>query len=113
MIEALLVLVSLAALTWFVADSLKARETGIAAAREICFEEGLQFLDDSVVQQALRLTRKDSGHVAIQRTYGFEYSDTGNNRRAGYVTLLGTEVMITYTGPRQVATPTVEQNQIG
>ena len=34
----------------------------------------------------------DDGRLRLRRTFAFEYSDTGDNRRAGYVTLLGQEV---------------------
>lgn len=114
MTEALISLLGLAFLTWFIAGNLKAREAGIEAARALCKQEGLLFLDDSVVQQKLRLRRNDQGKVQIQRSFGFEYSDTGNNRRPGYVTLMGFEVTLTYIGPRLVADLSYEQtDQIG
>lgn len=103
LLEPILGLLCLAAFVWFIADNLKARELGIQAARELCQKEGLLFLDDTVIQRGLRLRRDpETGHLLIQRTFAFEYSDTGDNRRNGSVTLLGHEVSMVYTGPRLV-----------
>lgn len=85
-------LLALAALAWLWLDSLKAREAGIREARAACQAEGLQLLDDTVAIGGLRLARDDDGRLRLQRTYDFEYSDTGDNRRQGSVTLLGHEV---------------------
>jgi len=104
-IESVSILLGLAALVWYVADSLRAREYGVSAARNLCAKEGLQFLDDTVVQSGLRLVRNpDSGRLNIQRSYSFEYSDTGDNRRPGTITLLGQEISMIYIGPRPVPT---------
>jgi hypothetical protein len=40
----------------------------------------------------------------LRRTYAFDYSDTGNNRRRGSLVLLGQEVMLVNVGLRQSAT---------
>ena len=37
--------------------------------------------------------------MALRRTYSFEFSDTGNNRRNGSVVMLGGEVESLYTEP--------------
>ncbi len=93
-----------AAGVWFWMDSLKAREIGIGEARAACASERLQLLDDTVAVEVIRFARSHEGRLTFRRTYGFEYSDTGNNRRHGYVTLIGREVVALYTGPRLVAT---------
>ncbi|WP_026259209.1 DUF3301 domain-containing protein [Uliginosibacterium gangwonense] len=104
-IEPVVFLLGIAALVWYIADSLKAREYGVSAARNLCRKEGLQFLDDTVAQSGLRLVRNpDSGRLNIQRSFAFEYSDTGDNRRHGTITLLGQEVTLIYIGPRLVPT---------
>ena len=41
---------------------------------------------------SLRLARNDHGQLVLRRAYRFEYSDTGDNRREGMVTLLGSRV---------------------
>ncbi|MBK9445494.1 MAG: DUF3301 domain-containing protein [Betaproteobacteria bacterium] len=91
--ESLSILV-LGALAWLWHDSLKSREAGVREARSACAEEDLQLLDDTVAFRNLRFARDDLGRLRLQRTYGFEYSDTGDNRRQGSVTLLGQDVVL-------------------
>lgn len=78
------------ALLW--ADSLRARERALKAGRAACERYGLQFLDDTVAFARLRLARDDDGRLRIARTYTFEFSDTGNNRRDGAIVMLGGEL---------------------
>ena len=49
-------------------------------------------LDETVSFARLRLARDSDGHVKIARTYTFEFSDTGNNRRDGAIVMLGGEL---------------------
>lgn len=84
----------LGALAWLWHDSLKAREAGVREARSACADEDLQLLDDTVAIHSLRFARDHIGRLRLQRTYGFEYSDTGDNRRQGSVTLLGQDVVL-------------------
>lgn len=101
----LLPLVLTALVVWFWLDSLKAREIGILAARKACQDDGLQFLDDTVVGRSLRLARDDDGLLKLRRVYTFEYSDTGDNRRSGSVTLLGHEVELLHVRPHLYVIP--------
>jgi len=86
---ALLIIIG-GALLW--ADSLKARERAVTAGRSACERYQLQFLDDTVAFTRLRLARDEEGQLKISRTYTFEFSDTGNNRRHGAIVMLGGEV---------------------
>jgi hypothetical protein len=79
-----------AALLW--ADSLRARERAVRAGRSACERYQLQFLDDTVSFARLRLARDEGGQLRISRTYTFEFSDTGNNRRHGAIVMLGGEL---------------------
>ncbi|MBK8892467.1 MAG: DUF3301 domain-containing protein [Dechloromonas sp.] len=101
----LLVLVFLAAAVWLWLDSLKVREIGVKAAQRACADEGLQFLDDTVAIRSLRLVRDDDGRLRLRRIYGFEYSDTGDNRRPGTVTLLGQRVELLHVHPQLYVVP--------
>jgi hypothetical protein len=87
---ALLAAAGAAGLLW---TSLKAREAANAAMRAACRAEGLLFLDDTVALQSMRPSRDGDGRMALRRIYGFEYSDTGDNRRRGSVTLLGPRIV--------------------
>ena len=74
----------------------------MGAARAGCRVAGLQLLDDTVSTSSVRLARNDQGHVALRRVYAFEYSDTGNNRRSGSVTVLGSRVIMLSVQPQVV-----------
>lgn len=93
----------LAALAWLWYDSLKARDAGIAAVRRACEAEGLQLLDETMAIASLKPARDDEGHLALQRGYQFEYSDTGDNRRRGSLVMLGQRVLVINIGLRLVA----------
>ena len=91
--ETISLLVLLAAV-WFWLDSFKAREAAIRAARAACDAEHLLLLDDTVALGSLRPQRDELGRLCLRRVYHFEYSDTGDNRRNGYATLLGSELLM-------------------
>ncbi len=100
-----LVALLLLALLWF--DSLQAREVAVRAARRACEAEGLLFLDDTVGISSVKPARDDEGRLKLQRAYEFEYSDTGNNRIAGSVVMLGKRVMLLNIGLRVVPEVTI------
>ncbi|MDR3395689.1 MAG: DUF3301 domain-containing protein [Parasulfuritortus sp.] len=78
---------------WFWWDGLNKRELAIRAARLLSQKAGVQLLDETVSLKRLGLARDDNQQVRIQRQFGFEYSDTGDNRLPGYVYLLGDRVV--------------------
>ena len=92
-------LLVLAALVWLWFDSMRARERALALGKRACERDGLMFLDETVECVALGFARKENGRMALRRTYGFEFSDTGNNRRSGSIVMLGGEVESLYTEP--------------
>jgi hypothetical protein len=87
---AAIAVIAAGALLW--ADSLRARERALKAGRSACERYELQFLDDTVSFARIRLGRDESGQLRIARTYTFEFSDTGNNRRQGAIVMLGGEL---------------------
>ena len=90
----LLGLLLLAALGWLWYESLNARETAVSAAKAACNSENLLLLDDTVAIQRISLGRDDEGVLRIRRIYDFEYSDTGNDRSAGSIVMLGSRVLV-------------------
>jgi hypothetical protein len=86
----------------FWGDSLKARERAVTAGRSACERYQLQFLDDTVAFTRLRLARDEEGQLKISRTYTFEFSDTGNNRRHGAIVMLGGELADMHLEPYRV-----------
>jgi len=105
----LLAMALLAGAVWLWLDSLGAREIGVRAAQAACAEEGLQFLDDTVSIRSLRPARDDEGRLRLRRTYAFEYSDTGDNRRSGSVTLLGHTVELLHVRPNLYVVPKADE----
>jgi len=101
----IIALALLAAGAWLWLDTLKAREAGVRAAQLACAEEGWQFLDETVVGRSFRPARDDAGQLRLRRVYAFEYSDTGDNRCAGSVTLLGSEVEFLQLRPHLYVVP--------
>jgi len=89
----------MAALVWLWFDSMRARERALALGKRSCERDGLIFLDETVECVSLRLARDEQGRMALRRTYSFEFSDTGNNRRNGSVVMVGGEVESLYTEP--------------
>src|SRR5262245_12162536 len=85
-----IVLIAAGIFVWI--DSLRARERALEAGRAACDRHDLQFLDDTVSVSRVRLGRDDDGQLRIARTYTFEFSDTGNNRRHGAIVMLGGEL---------------------
>jgi hypothetical protein len=73
-------------------DSLRVRERAVSAGKSACERYNLQLLDDTVSFTRLRLARDGEGQVRLARTYTFEFSDTGNNRRHGAIMMLGSEL---------------------
>jgi len=88
----LTVILLAAAVLWFWQDSLAARESANAAAKEACTRLGLQFLDGTVAFARLALVRVDGGRLRLRRTYVFDYTATSIERRQGFVLLTGRRV---------------------
>jgi hypothetical protein len=91
----------LAGAVWFAIDSLRAREAAIETARRACAADGVQLLDDTVMLASLRIGRNPGGRLMLRRVYEFEFSDTGDNRLAGAVTLAGSRVAMLYLEPHR------------
>ncbi len=83
-------------------DSLRARERAVRAGKSACERYDLQLLDDTVSFTRLRLARNDEGQLKIARTYTFEFSDTGNNRRRGAIVMLGGDLQDLQLEPYRV-----------
>lgn len=99
--EIFVIVVFLAA-GWFWLDSMHTRELATAVAKRVCAEDGVQFLDDTAAFGSLGLRRNSRGQVMLRRTYHFEFSDTGDNRRKGSIVMVGREIETVYLQPRLV-----------
>lgn len=97
---AAIVLIAAGIFVWL--DSLRARERALQAGRAACQRHDLQFLDDTVSFTRIRLGRDEDGQLKLARTYTFEFSDTGNNRRHGAIVMLGGELQHLQLDPYRI-----------
>ena len=88
----LIYMMVLVALGWFWLNSIRVLEIARNAGKQACIRAEVQFLDDTVAGIGIKLVRNQSGRRVLQRTYRFEYSETGNNRIEGKVIMLGETV---------------------
>lgn len=95
----LFLLILLALVAWYWYDSMRARERALGIGRAACARDGLQLLDDTVQCIRLGFARDEDGRLKLRRTYRFEFSDTGLNRRDGSIVLCGTEIESFYMEP--------------
>ena len=98
----LLVLVVLGLLVWFWLHSIRILEIAREAGRLICKQTGVQFLDDTVASTRLQLARDANGRRTLRRTYRFEFTETGDNRREGEVVMLGDRIESVTMEPYQI-----------
>lgn len=84
---------SLASLWW---TGARARELAILHARKACQQRQLQFLDQTVALNRLRPARSPSGTSCFLREYSFEFTNEGQFRDTGLVTMLGHSLQRVY-----------------
>lgn len=77
---------------WLWSDGLRARERAIRVARRACEAADVQLLDDTVALARIRPARNGEGRMTLARLYRFEFSMMGDERRSGYVAMLGARV---------------------
>jgi hypothetical protein len=97
---AAILLIVAGTLLWL--DSLRVRERALVAGRAACERYRVQFLDDTVSFARLRLARDEEGQLKIARTYTFEFTETGNNRRHGAIVMLGHQLFDLQLEPYKV-----------
>jgi len=86
--------------TWYA--SLAAREFANKVATDTCRQAGVQLLDGTVSMLRLGLARAGDGRLTLRRTYVFDYSEHGHDRRRGFVVLTGLSLDSVGLGPRTV-----------
>lgn len=82
-----LLLLGVLVLIW--RSSMTGLERAREASRRACRQAQVQFLDDSVVRQTLRLCRRPGALPELERSYLFEFATKGDRRYRGHVTLVG------------------------
>lgn len=66
----------------------QAHELVDGLADRLCHDLGLQRLDAAVSLERVRLVRHTGGALAVERLYGFEFSQQGDDRRHGRICLV-------------------------
>ncbi len=77
-------------------NSMRAKELATTTCRKACTSYGVQLLDDTVSLVRISPTIGHGGGFRLRRTYEFELSETGANRRVGNITLVGDQVESIY-----------------
>ena len=88
---AILFILVLVCLIWFVFDSMRAREIATELARTYCDNRGVQFLDGSAALRSIRLVRRATA-LPVQRRFQFEYTEAGESRNRGTIIVTGSTV---------------------
>ncbi|CAA9302259.1 MAG: FIG01210056: hypothetical protein [uncultured Lysobacter sp.] len=87
----------------FWSASRAAAERAELLGRNACHAAGVQWLDQSVHQTAMRVRRLESGRLGLERTFRFDYSMNGDDRHIGRLVLVGSR-LVSFSGP---VTPSV------
>lgn len=75
-----------------------AAERAEQVGRDACRTAGVQWLDQTVHADGLRLRRRRDGWLGFERSFRFEYSVDGSDRYRGRLVLLGGE-LVSFVGP--------------
>ncbi|MCK5877964.1 MAG: DUF3301 domain-containing protein [Candidatus Marithrix sp.] len=92
--DSIILLILFGGIIWFWVSTLQCREITKVVAQKTCKQFQLQLLDDTITITKLRVKRNENGRLSWQRTYQFEFSDSGNNRQKGTIVMFGTKVEI-------------------
>ena len=96
----LLLLLGVFVLLW--QSGARSKEQAVIIARRECQRKQLQLLDQTVVLEQLQLHRGESDWPVIWRLYKFEYTDTGEQRYIGQLSLSGRRLVRIDLGDDQI-----------
>lgn len=85
----ILVIILLLSIIFYWLDSIRAKEVATEKASAACKKVSLEFLDQTVAINKVRLRRDGNGRLKFYREYQFEFSSTGEFRYKGIVQMLG------------------------
>lgn len=95
----LLILLVAVALGWaYWSTARAAAERAEEAGRDACAAAGVQWLDQTVHANGLRLRRGEDGRLGFERSFRFEYSEDGHDRHVGRLVLHG-DRLVAFSGP--------------
>lgn len=96
---------AIALLVWYGLSALQAKERARRAGLQACRQAGVEFLDDTVQQQRLRLRRGPSGRLEWCRRYAFEFTSDGSRRHGGRIEVCGKVVIALEMEPFRIPAP--------
>lgn len=81
---------------WYWQSNMRAKELANQKAKELCENDKVQFLDQSVTLKKLRFRRYLDGRMAFERSYHFDYATDDEKRYHGHIVIHGKEVTEAY-----------------
>lgn len=96
--DLLWVTIIIGAVVLFWSASRRAAERAEQLGRDACRAAGVQWLDQTVHANGLRLRRGEDGWVGLERSFRFEYSEDGSDRHVGHLVLHG-DRLVRFSGP--------------
>jgi hypothetical protein len=85
----LITLIILFLIAWFFWSGTRSKEIACSAGKTYCTEQGVQFLDHTVEQKRLRLTKDTRNNPVWYRSYQFEFATNGEFRYQGMIEMYG------------------------
>lgn len=101
----LILMIAFAVVFFYWSAARGAAERAEEVGRNACHTAGVQWLDQTVHADGLRLRRGDDGRLGFQRSFRFEYSIDGDDRHIGRLVLRGRE-LVSFSGPTRAASVT-------
>lgn len=95
-------LLALGLIAYYWSLTQKLKSMAIRAAQLRCREAGVQFLDHSVVQASIKLTKDQQYRLGVRRRYQFEFTSTGEHRYTGTVVVHSGHVIDVELEPFQI-----------
>ncbi len=83
-----------------------AAERAEEVGRDACRAANVQWLDQTVHANGIRLRRGANGWLGFERSFRFEYSQEGSDRHVGRLVLRGNR-LIAFSGPSRPDATTV------
>lgn len=90
------------AVVLFWSAARRAAERAEQLGRDACRAAGVQWLDQTVHADGLRLRRGEDGWLGFERSFRFEYSENGSDRHIGRLVLHGHR-LVGFSGPTAAA----------
>ncbi len=88
---AVLLVTALLAWNWWADRQAADRATQVA--RRACEQAGVVWLDQNAQRVRKRLARSPDGRLSWRRDYDFEFTNSGDDRQLGRVSLIGAKVV--------------------